>query len=245
MEEREAGEETIDSMHLSMPGVLIANSKSQEGKSHYIKYVVHENRDKIDYVMTISKTAFDEGNLVFVPKRFKYTSWPGERSKEYPNCRTKHAVMNLIEQQLKIPKAIRPLALLVIEDEFNSLKDPLIVEIASRPTHYNIWLVIAANWINKVGTDIREGAWQVVLFRITSKKGMEAAYEAYGQDCWDVKTFAELLHRGTGNYRFLYRNLKGETKRECDWRCYKAPAVIPDFVIEPSHAREDNDFMEE
>ena len=239
MEKRDERSATIDSMKLSLPGVLVANSKSQEGKSHYIKYVMYEHRDRIDYVMAISKTAFDEGNLVFVPPRFKYTSWPGERTKEYPKGKTKHAVMNLIEQQLKIPKASRPLAALVIEDEFNSLKDPLIVEIASRPTHYNIWLVIAANWINRVATDIREGAWQVVLFRIASKKGIEAAYEAYGEDCWDMKKFAERLNNSTGDYRFLYRNLKGKNKDECDWRCFKAPAEIPNFVIHPFHQRDD------
>ena len=245
MEERGARNGTIEAMHISIPGVFVANSKSQEGKSHLIKYIVYEYRDKVDYVMAISKTAFDEGNLTFVPRNMKFTSWPGERTKQYPNGRTRQAVMNLIEEQLKIPKSSRPLALLVIEDEFNSLKDPLLVEIASRPTHYNIWLVIAVNWINRVATDIREGAWQVVLFRITSKKGMEASYEAYGEDCWDMKTFAEKLRYSTGNYRFLYRNLKGENQQASDWRCFKAPAHIPDFVIVPSHKREENDFMEE
>ena len=244
MEKRDERSATIESMPLSIPGVFVANSKSQEGKSHCIKHIVYENRDKIDYVMAISKTAFDEGNLIFVPSRFKFTSWPGERSKQYPKGKTKHAVMNLVEQQLKIPKAMRPLAALVIEAEFNSLRDPLIVEIASRPTHYNIWLIVAANWINRVAADIREGAWQVILFRITSKKGMEAAYEAYGEDCWDMKSFTELLNNSTGDYRFLFRNLKGKNKAECDWRCFKAPAKIPDFVVEPSHVREDNDFME-
>lgn len=233
------GSTTIQSLPISIPGVLIINSKSQEGKSHFIKYAMHELQDKIDYVIGISRTAMDEGNLVFIPKKFKFTSWPGNKTKQFPKGETKHALMNLIDEQLKIPKSIRPVAAVVIEDEYNSLRDPLLMEIASRPYHYNIWLVIAVNWVTKVCPDIREGAWQVVLFKITSKKGLEAAYEAYGEEFWDFKAFAKKLHENTGDYRFMFRNLKGKDNNEASWRCYKAPSVIPNFVIQPRHLRKE------
>src|SRR5271156_136835 len=155
---------TIEDMPISIPGVAIACSKSQEGKSHWIRYIFHENRDKIDYAIAISNTCMDEENLPFIPDRFKFTTWPGEKTKAAPRGKTKHAIMNMLAEQQKIPKDCRPVVALVIEDEFESLRDPLIQAIATRPFHYNVFLVIATNWVNKLVPTIREAAWQVVLF---------------------------------------------------------------------------------
>ncbi len=224
-------------LKVSIPGVFIANSKSQEGKSHLIKYLAYENQDKIDYAIAISRTAFDDNNLPFIPKRFKFTTWPGKRTKEAPEGKTKKAVLNLIEQQMKIPAERRPTGAIFIEDEFNSLRDNLIIEIAQRPYHYKIWLVICTNWVNKVAPDIREGAWQVALFKMTSKKSIAAAYDSYGEDCWDLSTFHTKLSSSTGDYRFLYKDLKGDMK----WYCFRAPSDVPPFMIDPNVVDEDSE----
>jgi hypothetical protein len=130
---------TIEYMHLSIPGTFVLTSKAQEGKSHLINYACYEHRDEIDFAFVISTTAFDEGNLPFVPDRFKFSSWPGEKTKEHPRGVTKEALDNLIDEQMKIPKHRRPLVAIIIEDEFECLKDPKLAAIASRPTHYNVW----------------------------------------------------------------------------------------------------------
>lgn len=225
----------FEALHIECPGVCGAIAKSRQGKSQFIKYVASElyRSGKVDYVIGISRTAFDEGNLTFIPKRFKFTSWPGEITRECPRGKTKHAVLNMINEQFKIPRAERPLAMLVIEDEYKSLRDPVILEIVTRPTHYNIFVLVAANWLNKMAPDFREGLWKVALFKMTSKKSIAAAYDAFGEDCYDLSTFQRKLHGSTGQYKFLFKDLKGTSDNDCEWRCFRAPEDIPDFLIEP------------
>lgn len=233
-------EATIEVMPVSIPGVFIANSKSQEGKSHLLKYIAHAHRDEFDYAMGISGTGGDEQNLPFIPKDMTYFSWPGEKTKKEPQGETKAAIERMIAEQLKIPKEERPIVLLAIEDEFESLKDPLILALATRPTHYNVWLFIACNWINKVPPGIREGAWQVAIFKTETKAGLQAAYESYGLDCWDLAAFRKLVNEGTGEFRFLYKNLKGKGGDK-GWHSMRAPFHIPDFTISPPTAYEEEE----
>lgn len=221
---------TMTALPLRCPAVIEAVSKSQEGKSYFIKYVCYCLRDEIDYAVAISSTAFDEKNLPFIPDRFKFTSWPGEKTKECPIGKTKQAITNLIREQMKIPRSRRPLVCIIIEDEFKSLQDPLIASLGERPFHYNVLLIIAANWVNKIATTLREGAWQVALFKMTSRKSIEAAYDAYGEDVRDLKEFEKLLRSCTGEYRFLFKDLKGI---DMGWKCCICPPEIPEFMLEP------------
>ena len=229
----------FEALRIERPGVCGAIAKSRQGKSKFIEYVASELQDEIDYVIGISRTAFDEGNLTFIPKRFKFTSWPGEITRECPRGKTKQAILNMIDEQLKIPKSERPLGMLVIEDEYKSLRDPVILEIVTRPTHYNIFVLVAVNWLNKMAPDFREGLWKVALFKMTSKKSIAAAYDAFGEDCYDIGTFQRKLQGSTGQYKFLFKDLKGTTDNHCEWGCFRAPKDIPKFMIEPKiHAEE-------
>lgn len=214
---------------ISIPGVVVTTSKSQEGKSHLLNYIIARYGDEIGYGMAISATGAEPHNLPFLDKEYVHTTWPGI------NNSTKKALVAMVEEQLKIPYDIRPVAGLFIEDEYRCLLDPLISEIVSRPTHYKIFVFIAVNWINKPLPLIREGAWQVALFKIHSKDGLKAAHEAYGQDCESFEDFQKMMKNGTGDFKFMFKNTKasGEAGK---WQSLRCPGDIPIHKIGPSPA---------
>jgi hypothetical protein len=234
-------EVSISAMPVSMPGVFVTTSKSQEGKSHLLKYIAYEHRHHIDYMVGISGTGADEDNLPFLPKKMVYYNWPGKITPRKPQGETKYAIEELVKAQLKIPKSHRPLLAIAIEDEIKALKDPLIEAIATRPFHYNVWLFVAANYVNSIPPVIREGAWQVALFKLYAKISLEEAYKSYGLDCWDLADFRKMISEKTGEYRFAYRNLKGKSKVGKDWISMRAPAVIPQFTIAPPNEKEEEE----
>lgn len=101
------------------------------------------------------------------------------------------------------------------------------------------------NWVNRACTDIREGAWQVALFTITSKDGIVAAYKAYGQDFYGLADFENEIRQNTGAHRFMFKDFKGKTRSDEGWKTLRAPEHIPPFTLEPSHVRDvDKDGVE-
>jgi hypothetical protein len=76
---------------------------------------------------------------------------------------------------------------------------------------------------------MREGAFQVAIFYMDTKRSLEAAYESYGQDFEDYQSFKHFLQSKTGQYRFLYKDKCEEG--EDGWKIYRCPSHIPHFLL--------------
>lgn len=235
-------EDTNEAMPVSVPGIFVATASSQEGKSHLLSYLAYINREKFDYFISVSDTGESANNLTFIPLEMRHIGWPGKVTEKAPQGESKAAIEHLIESQMKYPPRKRPLVGIAVEDNYKALRDPIFVALTTRPTHFNVWIFIAANWVNRVAPDTREGAWQVAIFEPSSEKAYKELYSSYGFDCWNYKEFMEMVKENTGNYKFMYKNLKGTKSKEGrQWKCLRAPAVIPDFTITPFKEEEEEE----
>jgi len=173
----------------------------------------------------------------------RHIGWPGKITDNAPEGESKAAIEHLMESQLKYPPNERPLVGLAVEDNYKALRDPLFVALTTRPTHYNVWIFIGVNWVNRVAPDTREGAWQVAIFETESEKAFKELFSSYGYDCPNYKAFVELIRKNTGDYKFIYKNLKGKMgKNERKWKILRAPEHIPPFIISPFEEEEEEEY---
>ena len=54
-------------LSVSVPGLVILNSKPGGGKSHLMRYIVYLHRKEIAHAIAFSKSCFRPGNLDYIP----------------------------------------------------------------------------------------------------------------------------------------------------------------------------------
>jgi hypothetical protein len=208
---------------ISIPGVLIINSKSGGGKSHLISYLFYELayvRKQVAYGIAFSKTIHDPGNLSYIPMKYKYPHYEEE------------ALKNLLELQSRIPEAQRPNAFVLFDDCISDSKQwnsPVLLDAITQCRHFHLWIILSTQSINKIPNAMREGAFQVAIFYTDTKRSLEAAYESYGQDFESFQSFKQFLQNHTGQYRFLFKNKCKDG--EDDWKVFRCPPHIPRFQL--------------
>lgn len=204
---------------VSVPGVVVINSKSRGGKSHLIHHMVYANRNEIDYIVEFSRTGHNPENLTFVNRKYKHPTYISEKMKK------------LIEKQKQyVREGKNIVACVIIDDCISSKKmwsDQYLIDAATQSYHLNIWLIISTQAINKVNNIIRENAFQVAIFHLDTKSAFNAAYDSYGQDHETLREFKNFVNRYTGEHKFLFKDKHGET----GWRCLLCKPNKPEFYI--------------
>ncbi len=219
---------------INLPGVLLLNSKPAGGKSHMLRYIFYRYRHLFSYGICFSRTAFRAGNLDYVPD-FKGT--PEDKAKYYnfKHMRWDPAKLQaLLNKQAGFPDECRPLAFVIFDDNISEKamwEDPVFIDLVTMFRHYNVFVAIASQYINKVCTTCRECATDVGLFKMDSKRSIEAAYEAYGVEFPDYKTFHAWLNANTTPPE-LHNCCWKDKANDRPWRIVRAPAVIPEFRLE-------------
>lgn len=217
-------EEKTFPMPISIPGVFIINSKSGGGKSHLISYLFYELvyiRKRVAYGIAFSKTIYNASNLFYIPEKYKYPSYQ------------ETALKNLLELQKSIPESHRPTAFVLFDDCISDPKQwnsPVLLDAITQCRHWRLWVILSTQYINKIPPSMREGAFQVALFYMDTKRSLEAAYESYGQDFEDFQSFKRFLQSKTGDHRFLFKDKC--TNGEDTWKVFRCPPHIPRFVLE-------------
>lgn len=217
-------------LKVSLPGLVILNSKPGGGKSHASRYIMSENRGLFAHGIAFSKSAFNEGNLDFVPDyggdprylNFRHLRYDGTVLREF------------LAGQARYPVDKRPLGFVIIDDDISEpgmFEDEVMIDLASMYRQYNVFALVCTQYINKISTTFRECATQVGLFRMDSKRAIEAAYESYGQDFEDEKSFKRFLQTSTTPSSAHYMCWK-DKEGGAPWQVVRAPAVIPPFRIE-------------
>lgn len=219
-----------DDLGVTLPGMLVLNSKPRGGKSHLARYLVYSNRKHIAHGIAFSKSAFRPGNLEYIPNF--------EGDPRYMNF--KHMVFSdavlreFLNGQARYPEGERPLGLIMFDDDIsdpNMWNSPSVIDAATMYRHYNIWLIISTQYINKLSTTVRECASQVALFKMDSKRSIDAAYEAYGQEFEDAEQFKRWLFQVTAQpelHNFAWK----DKINDAPWEVCRAPANIPKFRLE-------------
>lgn len=201
---------------ISMPGVCLINSKSQGGKSHAAHCIFYANRHKFAWGIGFGNTIFNENNMSFIPPKFKH-------------LRYKQTVLReVLIQQVKVPQERRPLVFIHFDDCITDFQneDKVLFEAITQTKHYNIFIMITTQSINKVPNFARENAFQVMLFKIFSRNQLEAAYDSYGQDFDTIKTFKKEVNNRLGEHVFAFVNRHGNGQ----WKfCKFPPPPLPAF----------------
>lgn len=223
------GEEELEAksmgFHVSIPGIFILNGKPGSGKSHLMKYVFYINRDKFRLGLAVSGTYHDPANLDFVPAlpEYRMTRYDGSR------------VRWLLNEQAKIPKEVRKPAYFIADDyisDRNMWEDQAFQDMCTQCRHFDIFVCINTQYINKVPPLFRESAFQTAIFKQDTKRSIDAAYESYGNGFDTVNDFKRFNKQQLASYEFLFIDkFHPEGNTEDSRQIFQSPEHIPSFKL--------------
>ncbi len=201
---------------LSIPGVLLLNSKSQGGKSHAVKYVAYENKNAFDYCISFSQSSFNAENLDYIHPRFKHLRYDPK------------ILRTVLLKRTTQPKPRKPICI-IFDDCISDIveKDKVLKECVTQSTHYDVFVILTTQSINALPTWVRENAFQIILFKMFSEAAITAAYQSYGQDFGNIAEFKEKVNNKLGNYVFAFSDRHGKG----EWLFLKCPPNIPNFQL--------------
>jgi len=220
-------------LKLTLPACIVLNSRPGGGKSHFCRYLIYSVRDFIAYGVCYSKSIFKEGNLDYIPA---YSNDP-EMLKKYQNFRfdkfSRENLREILTMQSQYPMGKAPLCMIIWDDD---ISDPDMftceefVDAVTMFRHYNLLIVICTQYINKLTTTTRECASHVGLYKMSTKRSINAAYESYGQEFESENDFRKWLYARTKNpkdYNICWK----DRVEDLPWMVIRAPAVIPPFRL--------------
>jgi hypothetical protein len=121
--------------------LLIINEKQGSGKSHLITYLIRENflsKNKFDYGIVFSNTAWESGSWSYLPENFVY--------KEF----NEFALTNLMKlQKENHKKGIKTSAFVIFDDCLDNADQFTLASIKKLSTqlrYYNITMIISTQY---------------------------------------------------------------------------------------------------
>lgn len=226
--------ESVGDLKINMPGLIILVSKPGGGKSYMIRYLMYCNQKLFSHCIAFSKSAFRPGNLEYIPD---YEGTP-EDKKRYMNFKwmmyKDEVLREFLNGQQAYPEEARPLGVIIIDDDISDphmFESPAMIDAITMYRHYKIVIIVAAQYVNKLSTTMRECASQVGLFKMDSKRSIEAAYESYGQEFEDHKEFKQWLFAATyppSEHKCCWKDKMNDKP----WEIVRAPDHIPKFRLE-------------
>src|SRR5271154_3052337 len=189
-------------LNFTLPALVVLNSRPGGGKSHFARFLIYEVRKYIAHGLAFSKSIFKKGNLDYIPD---YGGDPKERAK-YQNFRhetyDENALLEFLKIQTGYPEGMAPLGFVIWDDNISDpqmFESPAFVNAVTMFRHYNLFIIICTQYINKLTTVTRECASYVGLCKMETKRSLDAAYESYGQEFDSVKHFKGWLLAQTKN----------------------------------------------
>lgn len=197
-------------MKCTIPGVVLICGSQGSGKSNLLKYIIKSNRDTLKYGIAFSHTAFRDGNLEYIPKKYIHNQYNPE------------IMRNLMSIQSKLDDDNRHPAFVILDDCVidSWVNCKFFSQMITQVRHYNLFVVITTQYVNKIPAFIRENAMQICMFSADIKRSIDALYESFGQKFETVDKFKKYLLENTKDYNFILYNRKDMTYSKM-----KAPIV--------------------
>lgn len=214
-------------MNILVPSLIIITASIGSGKSHLLRYIMNEIKDKLDYGIVFSHTIFDDENLEYIPKKFKHKIYNPD------------LIKSLMKIQAAQPKKTRKRAFVILDDFLGGKSTktspswstcPVFRDLATELRHYNVFVVINTQYINTVPPIIREQALNVAIFNSDTERSLEALYESYGQSFKKFNLFRDHILENVKEHNFLWYSRKVSNMKD-RYKIMNAPKKIPKFML--------------
>lgn len=225
-----AYQQKVMTMNISIPGVYMVCGLQGGGKSHLIKYIMHENRKKFDFGIVFTNTGFVDANFDYVDERFVHLEYDSEILKNFKDiCKRR------IEAS-QTNKNVKPLCGFVIFDdclEGNQWKDKELRSLVTQVRHYNITVIISTQHPTAIPPLFRTNTWQAFMFFMGTEDAMKALHKNYGQMVGTFADFKEYFTEATAEkHQFVaYDSKNGGTDVATRYKVLICPSEIPNFRV--------------
>ena len=205
------------------PGLHIICGLQGGGKSHLIRYIMHEKRRTFNWGIVFTQTKFGGGNFDYIPENFVHAQYSPAKL---------IALKKLQERLIKDGKS--PAAFIIFDDCLYGKiwNDPELLSLCTQLRHYNITCIISTQYPNALPPPLRTNAFTVSIFQMTTERALKALYESFGQLFESYTAFRQYIFANTGDHSFLLFDARnGGTTVAERYYVMKAPADIPQFMM--------------
>lgn len=210
-------------MNIKIPSLLLINAPQGSGKSHLIRYIMHNLRKKLDYGIVFTNTLFEDDSFDYINKKYIHPEYNPDILSSLMKIQS-----NLVEEG-NIKEAF-----VIFDDCIDAaqFKCPKLKQLCIQLRHYHITVIFATQYTNLLPTWMRANALDVVIFRTDSECNLKALHSSYGQLFNNFNDFKNYVMQNLGNYKFIYYSKAHATGDiEDTYKIMVAPAKIPKFKL--------------
>ena len=215
-------------MNLSIPAVYMVCGLQGGGKSHLIRYMMYQNRNKFDVGVVFTNTGFVDGNFDYIDKRLVHLEYSAA------------VLKNLKDIFKKRIEAEKPLCGFMIFDdclEGPQWKEKELRSLITQVRHYNITVIISTQHPTAIPPIFRTNTWQAFLFFMGTEDAMKSLWKNYGQMVGTFADFKEFYTAATAEkHQFLAYDAKNGTQEiSSRYKVMICPKDIPQFTVGKYH----------
>lgn len=210
---------------LKLNRIILITGKRGTGKTTMVKHLIHSMRHYFHLGVGIGGTVASTEMLEsFLPKSLVYQT-------------TDTSVIENLVRVAKLTKEHGKVRnFLLVLDDFSYRKDllrqPVFREIFMNGRNFNLTLILSAQYIMDLQTDLRSQIDYVFTFRELIKANRKRLHEYFYGMVDDIRDFEQILHEFTCNFECLVMDNTGSSGDiENQLYFYKAPEDTPSFMV--------------
>lgn len=231
--ERSSRVQALDHQGVTFPCRIFVASKSNTGKTNYIKHFIKKQQNKIDYLFVVSYSGDDDWEM----SSKCWDKYDSDVIKFIYEFQEKRRIQ---VPNPKYPKESRrqyiyeyPSSVVVLDDLLGNVNMTYTQEINKLYTqgrHKNITPIILTQKYKGVGSIIRTNASYVFLLSHSNKTQIDSIYEEYGGK-FSKDQFRDFLQKNTTNYGVLIIDNKYSDIKYYHDKASSPNVCLPEFDL--------------
>lgn len=224
-------------LNLADSWLMLIAGRSNTGKSHFIRWLFSEMRNRFAYGVVFTTTAF-EGAYDFLPDGYVHDEYSDETVhalidvQKRAHKKAKKRATKMAKGREVTPEDIEkyfPRAFVLLDDccADNEFKSPALKLLATAGRHYNITTILSTQYIHLCPPVIRANTNYGLFFDVgLGRSEMEATYNWIGGRFKSFDNFREFYNANTDKHKFIMYDRDTNS-----YRVFRAPPTIPRFRI--------------
>lgn len=208
-------------MNLETPYIVAVYGIPKSGKSHLIKYLVYQSyiKDQFDFYLVVTGTKFNGSYQEFINKKFVHNY-------------SEKIIKKLLKKSAQWKEnEVDVRTLLILDDVLgeSNFNDGLFTKLINNYRHYNISMIIASQYINKIPPNFRSNVKYAFIFNQTTERALTAAYDSYFISHYTFDEMKKLFTK-LKRYECFFISTE-EYDKSKKFRKFIAPEKIAEFYI--------------